>query len=394
MAGKKLRVLYSINGDGLGHAFAALSILAHLSLQCDVLVVGWGEALKMVKSRGYATQSTFPEYRTHKNGEEVDLHETLNVVKMVRKVFKALKREKRVFDSFRPDVVVADGRIATPILAGVYGVPLVNIGNQFSNYEKFFNGAKKAALTLSAKLLFKAGELSKATILVRDFPPPRDVSEGLVDSRKLKNVSYVGPCIVWPKARRAKKKAGEKKLVLCSISGTGLGKSLLEKIYAASKDLKGCEFVVFSKAHGIKLRNSANFRFVKKFNDAELYDYYSRADAYVGLPGHNAVMQCLCFGVPMVLAYPRNHLEQMHNAESVHRKNVGVSLGSNPTESDVAEEVKRVSIETSFKRNAMEYFRLYGKFNGARKAAQVIMEKARKGKARKTLADVLGSISR
>src|SRR3989338_6815209 len=228
--GRKKRGLFAVCGEGFGHVKSCLRIMELLSADHEVKALCWGKPLQYLKELGFDAVETFPDYETTFSRETVDLRKTLSVKAFLARTRKALQAEERIVREFRPDVIFSDSKISIVMVAQRHGIPCVVMCNQTSLHKKLPVSLSKLFvapfIVVSFSIFSKFPALKK--ILIRDVPPPNDLSEGEVERRPWgKKLEYIGFTVPWVKARHKKARG---RVVLCGLSGTGVGGSLLREI--------------------------------------------------------------------------------------------------------------------------------------------------------------------
>ncbi len=126
-----MKILYTICGDGNGHAFRSSVVIDHLLQQGhDVFIVSSGKAYKYL-SQKYPKHLEVAGLKLEYSGTRVK--KTRTITKNLAKV-KSLPQDLRalgaVVKSFQPQVVVTDFEPSASVIASVYDLPLICIDNQ------------------------------------------------------------------------------------------------------------------------------------------------------------------------------------------------------------------------------------------------------------------------
>ena len=126
-----MKILYTICGDGNGHAFRSSVVIDYLLSQGhDIFIVSSGNAYKYL-SQKYPKHLEVAGLKLEYSGTRVK--KTRTITKNLAKV-KSLPKDLRalgaVVKSFQPVVVISDFEPSASVVASVYDLPLICIDNQ------------------------------------------------------------------------------------------------------------------------------------------------------------------------------------------------------------------------------------------------------------------------
>ena len=126
-----MRILYGVNGEGLGHATRSEVVIGMLLARGhDVRVVASGSAFRHLSERLPRVDEIFgPSFAMH----EGEIHRwatlRLNVIAVQRELPETVRRWVSVVHDWRPDVVVTDFEPLSALYARSMLVPLVSVDN-------------------------------------------------------------------------------------------------------------------------------------------------------------------------------------------------------------------------------------------------------------------------
>lgn len=377
---RRQRVLFSVCGEGLGHAVASLPIMKELSRDCEVKALSWGNAMRYLQGHGFDVSETLPDYQTFFVGDRVDLKKTSNLRAFLKRTKRAMELEDNVMKDFKPDLVYSDSKVSTCLLARRYHVPCIIVTNQISLHKRLPLGINKMLVVpfigISFALVSKSRWIKR--VLIRDYPPPDDITRGAARSRNwTSKMRYVGFMVPWESPRHKMRRGN---VVLCGLSGASLKTDFL-KVLKEVAETSGYEFRVLGAGNRHGLRSSKRVKVLPFLDDRRLQREFERADVYLGVAGYNTVACALSMGMPVVTTYPENHLEQRLNSMNCERLGVGVNLGPHPDGVQILRAVERVFSDASYFHRARAYQRLYRRLNGGKEAvreARIILKERRR----------------
>lgn len=248
-----------------------------------------------------------------------------------------INAEIRSIEGFRPDVVVSDSRASSLLAADLLGIPRVCILNQFqaivprkTHLLHLARFADIVTLTLIGKIW-----TSVKALLIPDFPQPYTISIGNLTIPKSysKNVKFIGP--ILPKRpnelptkeelREQLKLPADKPIIFAPLSGPTSEKAfvtgVLRKILLDFPE--EYEIIMsfgYPNADNTPMRHG-NLTIYKWLPNR--FEFLKACDVAIGRAGHGTIIQCMCYGKPMVLIPTPGHTEQISNAKQA--ENIGVA---------------------------------------------------------------------
>jgi len=290
----------------LGHATRSLEIVRGLERKgVEVKLVSGGKAAEFLRERGITVGDIVvdPVPRVV-DGEMKDAF-----IWYVRSwiAFRRTKRATReIFDEFRPDLVVGDEEFSTLTLALERGVPSVMLSDEL---DLGFARTRIAGWLEKKVLRWYKGLQTQVSMLI--------IPEFGVDEA---NIRRVGPMVRPLTKQRTDlfKQLGlppKGRIVLFSLSGSGMGMHLLEGVRSALQSLHDPEAIlVVIGNRGRKLSGDRLYDLGLVLDGQNLIAY---ADLVVTLAGKSTIDEAACYGTPIIAIPLKHHAEQERNAASL-----------------------------------------------------------------------------
>lgn len=345
-----MNILISGGGTG-GHIFPALSI-------ADAIKRRHPEAnIKFVGAEGRMEMQRVPDAGYEIVGLPVsgfDRHRPWRNIKVLWRLWKSMRRARKVVDTFRPDIAIGVGGYASgPTLKAAQrrGIPtLLQEQNSYAGVTNKLLAAKAKAICVAydgmerffpADVITKTGNPVRANIVDASISQEEAKSQlGFDPSRPL--VAVVGGSLGARTLNRAMSKALKPLLEH--------GASVLwqcGKFYAGEYKLMG---------DGLK--NAQVTDFIKRMDLV-----YRAADVIVSRAGAGTISELQIAGSPAILIPSPNVAEdhQRHNAEALSTRDAAIMILDADAERDMLSTVtglldnpsKRVSLATEIKKMAL-----------------------------------------
>jgi len=299
------KILYGVSPVGLGHATRSLVIAEALRRQgADVRMFSGGRAAEFIRDSGVAVDDIIDDAVPRVVRGEMS-RVSLWYVRSWLAQRRNVRRTEQLWSSYSPDIVVCDEEFSGIAVAEKRGKRRAFIADELKlgfarswfakrierRVERWYN---KLQATVDLLILPASGE-----------------EEG--------NRRYVGP-IVRPTTMTCedtRKKYGlpEGKMVLVSLSGSGIGRELAEKVVSAVR--AGSASDVFVAVTG----NRGD-----RFEEAGVHDLgivkdnqnlIACADLVVSTAGKSTIDEAQAAGTPIVTIPIRYHAEQERNAAAL-----------------------------------------------------------------------------
>ncbi len=333
-----MRIAISVCGEGFGHSSRMIALYLGLKKQGhDVFLLSYGDAYKRIKKFSKNVFKTYPEVKMC--GEDGSFHITKSIIKSMGYVnpIKTINFEKRFFKHKKIDIVISDSRFLTILAAFLLKIPIILVTNQTGvtlyNYPKIKNqeldefiekiGEKiktEFAFSLITSIPIFLQYYLSDVIIVPDYKKPNTICKDLLSKKreiKLKT-EIVGPLIL-----KNNKKSKEfdyfnkkRKKVCVLLGGQKYRRGLYKKLTSKIKKIKTCNFVsasIFQK----KCEKGDNYLFLKTVKNAS--NLIKNSDLVITSAGHSTIMECLNYGIPMILIPDDNQPEQKANAKRAEK---------------------------------------------------------------------------
>ena len=298
------RILYGVSPIGLGHATRAVSVGTLLAESgADVRFVIGSAAADCLRSYGFNVDDAVSEPVL-----EVDSGEMKNATSWYFRYWVGYRRTKklvaRIIDDWKPDIVVGDEEFSSVALALERGIPHALIADELE---------LEFARTWLARMVERRvsgwySDLQRRVSLL--IIPEEGGDSG--------NRRYVGP-IVRPATRsRTEILEGlripqDSRLILVSLSGTGIGSHLIEGATEALHSISGSVLMIVGN-RGTRVSGARIFD-LGMVQDGQ--NFVAAADVVVSTAGKSTIDEAAAFGTPIIAIPIRNHSEQLRNASAL-----------------------------------------------------------------------------
>ncbi|MDG7010904.1 MAG: glycosyltransferase [Nitrososphaerota archaeon] len=296
------RILYGISPIGLGHATRSSVIVEELRRNgAEVRVFSGGRAAEFLRERGLGPDDVVDEAVPRVDGLEmygVSLWYARSWLAQRRNV----PRVKELVGRFRPDILVCDEEFSGMAAAGEAGLKRAFIADEL--LLGFARGWLARKIEGRVERWY-AGLLASADLVI----VPEEGEDGA-------NRRYVGPIVRRPTmpAEEVRKRFGfpEGRLVLFSMSGSGIGRELGSRLLSAldADPLRDATLVVTGNRG--KRFEGPRVRDLGVVGDNQ--DLVACADLVVSTAGKSTIDEAASSGTPIVVIPIRHHAEQERNA--------------------------------------------------------------------------------
>src|SRR3989344_8096594 len=299
------RILYGINGVGLGHAIRSSVVLDYLSKEHEIFI--------LTSNRAYSHLNKYYD-NTH-NIEGVELvfkkNEIVNMPTIFRNVRKVSKKNidkfnfiKRKIDKFKPQIVISDVEFFSGWYSRKNNIPLISIDNQhyliFGDY-KF--PSKYSWQHSKTKMIIELLTKKANYYLITTF---------LKNKIKEKDNIFCSPPLIRDSVLNAKPSNGDYIFVYQSTKS-------YEKLFSILKSVNE-KFIIYGFD---RTSQEGNLTF-KRFNeDKEFIDDLSNSKAVISNGGFTLISEALYLKKPILVIPIKKHFEQVINGLYVKQWNHG-----------------------------------------------------------------------
>ncbi|HEV2137882.1 MAG TPA: glycosyltransferase family protein [Nitrososphaerales archaeon] len=299
------KVLYGISPIGLGHATRSLVLWELLKKEgVDVKLFSGGKAAEFIVSLGVPVEDIVDDpVPTVVNGEMK--RSALWYIRSWIALGRTIKRTERLFDIYQPDLVVCDEEFSGMALAEKRGAKRVFISDELMlGFGRTWLSRKIEA---RVDRWYRRLQESVDLLIVPEF------------GKDSGNTKYVGPIVrsptLAPNETRNKYGLPEGKMVLFSMSGSGIGDYLLrEMMQVIKRDTIPGAYLVVSGNRGPKVAYSRVYDLGLVDDNQNLI---SSADLVVSTAGKSTIDEAVSAGTPIITIPIKNHAEQERNAAAL-----------------------------------------------------------------------------
>jgi uncharacterized protein (TIGR00661 family) len=303
-----VRILYGVNGEGMGHATRSEVVIGALLKEHDVRVMASGAAFKFLEPRlGHVSEIFGPSFAMD-HGEIrrwATVRHTMTAA--TRELPGSVKRWMGVVDEWRPEVVVTDFEPLSGIYARSSRTPLVCVDNihmidRCRHDEEITDGAVedyRIARAVTRAMVPTAGDY----VITTFFKPP------LARGR-----TVLVPPIVRPEIVAATPVRGDHLLVYSGGS---------DELTDALRDC-GVPSRVYGMRDGEEVgTKDGSIEYRARSVDGFLDDLVSARGVITG-GGFSLLSEAVYLGKPVLSVPLRGQFEQLMNARYLHREGFGM----------------------------------------------------------------------
>ncbi len=298
------RILYGVSPVGLGHATRALAVVEELKRRgAEVRVFTGGRPAEFLRGAGLEVDDVVDDAVPRVVGGEMS-RVALWYVRSWLAQRRNLKRAGRLFDKYRPDLVVCDEEFSGVTVAGMRGVRRVFVADELDlGFARSWIARKME------------GRVERWYDSLLDSVDLLIVPEAGEDHG---NRRYVGPIV--RKRTMGCAEVREKfglpggEIILFSMSGSGIGRELGAKLISSVRASRPEASVVVTGNRGPRIEGS-------RVHDlgvvVQNQDIVACADLVVSTAGKSTIDEASAAGTPMVVIPIRYHAEQERNAAAL-----------------------------------------------------------------------------
>ena len=391
-----MRVYFAPCGIGLGHVGRNIPIARRLvEKNVEVLFSTYQEGIRYVEREKFPLVKAPPIGFQVKPDGTIDFRQTaVNPGPFLASftLMKQVNAEIEAIGSFKPDVVVSDSRASPLLAAKMLGIPRICILNQFQVIiprKKHLLRLARLADYITLAIVGKIWTSGNA-VLIPDFPPPYTISTGNLNIPKSyrKKVNMIGPILSThpnelPTEKELRKKLKlpmDKPVIFAPISGPIRERAFLTVILRRI-------LLEFPEEYEIVLSlgypnaetepiHHGNLRIYKWIPNR--FEYLKACDLVISRAGHGTLMQCMCYGKPMILVPTPSHTEQLNNAKQAEELGVAKVIGQKKISKEKLVENVQQILESEIPERLEQIQREVSEYNGLENVIKTIMETAKK----------------
>ena len=351
---KKDKVLFLVNGLGMGNSTRCYSIierLAETGLKIDVMTSGNGLFFFSEKKEiNRIIEINEFYYAKEKSGKLSILRTISSLFDFIRIYAENNLLVKNYLKEERPSAVVTDSQyVFWPMI--FRKIPIIAINNSDVVVMSFFKMKNKPLSVFPQFFLIECMDYLFHLLV------PTKVISPVLNKSYSKNGKFIHvPLIARKNCKREINKENIKNVVIM-LSGSAFGSQV---------NLKGESFPFHIDVIGRTGDNSGEVTFHGKILDN--IDIINRADVLVINAGFSAVSEGIYAGKPMAVIPVDNHAEQYVNAKTVEELGLGIITKAEKIPSAIREVISNID---SFRSNHEAYPFERG---GSEKACRIVMD--------------------
>ncbi|MFA5358886.1 MAG: MJ1255/VC2487 family glycosyltransferase [Patescibacteria group bacterium] len=305
------RILYSVQGVGMGHAMRSLVVIEHLCSEGhEVIITANHKAYDFFKTRYprvYELKGF--DFVLDKNGMMLWIPTFLRwVEKMPVYFLQNTRRLRKIINEFKPQIVVTDFEPFAHYIANIYRLPLVSIDNQ----QRIIFCPLKLSKGYRDEI-FRAKAAIKSFIVKADYYIILDFAGCKL--KKEKNNVFLTPPILRKEIVRAQPTDGNKILVYMWERYADRAIQVLNKIPEHNFILYGLNRE--GKEGNVELRLFSTENMVKDL---------AACHAIIGNAGFTLVSEAMFLQKPFLVVPMAGQFEQIVNALEIKEKNYGLTV--------------------------------------------------------------------
>jgi uncharacterized protein (TIGR00661 family) len=153
-----VKILYSVNGDGFGHATRSIPIIQELSKRYKVKVIVGSKRSGEFMKKYLKNVTAYNSIRFVYDRNRVDVNKTIaKNAKVILGKSSNLRTVYKIINKYRPDVIIVDCDFSTILTARLFDIPLICVCNIHAMTEMTYTVPKKyKRLYYTQKILIKS----------------------------------------------------------------------------------------------------------------------------------------------------------------------------------------------------------------------------------------------
>jgi uncharacterized protein (TIGR00661 family) len=310
----RMRILYGVVGEGMGHAMRSRVVLDELCKEHQVQVVVSGRAYDYLQKRASEQLSVQKIWGYSLVYEDNEVQKWKTALANVKGALKGWPQNVQAYveiaEKFQPDVVISDFETWSYLFAQRHGLPVISVDNmqiinRCTHAPEIIEGMRTEYELTNAIVKAKVAGAFHYHITTFFYPPVR------------KENTSLHPPILRPEILAAQPGEGDHLLVYqTSTSNTALPEALKRtgrpcRIYGLRRDIK--EDVV-----------DGNLRY-RPFSEATFIDDLRTAAGVVASAGFTLMGEAVYLRRPMLAVPVKKQFEQVLNARYLERDGYGLA---------------------------------------------------------------------
>ncbi len=319
-----MKVLFSVNGIGLGHATRSLAV-ANAFRKADILFISFGEGYNFLRKH-YPTKKV--EWFSMEGKFSIEVFDTfLKILASSDSHKKSKEKIKRIIEKFKPDVIISDSEIMALDIGYNLGIPTFSISNLYSvsnNYRIIPKELKTTFIKLQKNIVEEFNKyIMKRSEVV--FYPSFDKIVKHYERTKIVDLIV----------RRKPKRIDYKKKIYVTVGGAKMEKPIINTLVRSLKKINDYEFIVSGCKRNGRMGNIILRTFIDPF------DILEEVSGVITTAGHSSISEALIYKKPVLAVPIVNHVEQLSNAYAIKELGVGDVILMKDLRHDYSEEISK-----------------------------------------------------
>ena len=296
-----MKILYGVNGEGMGHAMRSAEIIKELSKNNNLQIIAGGKAADYLKKIGNLKKVNYLSF-VSKNGK-IDYFKTL-LLNLVKSPFLLYNLLYLIIKSLikRPKLIITDFEPLTAYLGFILRIPVISFDNQHIITDASIPNLKNS----SSKLLYKI-----IVYAMMPFPKKKIITSFFFPKILKKNSILVKP-IIREIITKQKPEEGKELLVYLSLENDAMIKKL-------EKSKRVC--MVYGKTN----LKSSKYLKIKKFDEQQFAKDLANSKAVICNAGMTTLTESIYLKKPILCMPIKGQIEQELNAYYIQKKGYGLS---------------------------------------------------------------------
>ncbi len=321
-----MKILYTICGDGNGHAFRSSVVIDHL-LQSGhtVAIITSGKAYAYL-SQHYGSVLQVHGWSLIYRGNRVKKSTTIakNFAKF-KYLSKDLQSVRRLAKSFQPQVVISDFEPSGGLIATMYDLPLISLDNQH-----IISDTKLSVLRKDYPDYVLARIYTDSVVPNRDYSLVTTFFYPPIKKSKI-GKTWLCPPLIRPQIRQA--------------TPTNAGHILVYQTSDTYQDLMNIlaltdqRYIIYSGDHSIKAKNLL----YREFSPTQMVADLASAKAVITNGGFTLISESLALGKPIFSVPIKLQFEQILNARQIEALGLG-QMSFEPTKPQIESWLRRLPL--------------------------------------------------
>jgi len=301
------RILYAVNGEGMGHAIRSKVIIDYLiKKKHELIIVAGGRAFDFL-SRHFKNVYNIDCYNiVYKDNSVQNIETTVAFVKKFPKALvRNLKQIMKIVIKFEPEIVITDFEPFSSIISKMlFKIPVVAIDNiSIITKGKIHIPIAEIPSYITAKFISKpATRIDADRYIIPSF---------FNAELKTPNDTVLVPPVLRPEILKAKTKRGNH-IVVYQTSATN------NKLLSSLKKMRE-NFIIYGFD---KDKNNKNLTF-RRFSEKKFIADLASCKAVIVNGGFNVISEAIYLQKPILSVPVRKQFEQIMNASYVERLGYG-----------------------------------------------------------------------